>query len=146
MFVVYLGVVAAGVFGPSPGDLIKDAERGARRIGAEVRSTVAGTEEEAAPPRPAGGDLVAGLDGEDIGNILMFVPFGLLVPTRWPRWRWWTVPAGVALSSGIELTQRFLSWRSPSLSDVQWNSVGAAVGFALWLLASTLRHRRAPAR
>lgn len=43
-------------------------------------------------------------------------------------------PRGWALSAGIELTQLlFLSWRSPSLTDIRWNSLGAVLGFSLWL-------------
>ena len=134
LFVLYLAVVAFGVFGPNPGEALDQAGQGARRIEAKVRTAVpGGSAAVASGPAPTR-DVVGGLSSEDVGNIVMFMPFGVLFPTRWPRWRRWTIPAGVALSAGIELTQLlFLSWRSPSLIDIRWNSIGAVLGFSLWL-------------
>lgn len=134
VFVLYLMVVAVGVFGPEPGEPLDQTVGGVRRIEAEVRSVISGGDSEAGstPARTRG--VIGGLDAEDVGNIVVFVPLGVLFPARWPRWRWWTIPAGVALSASIELTQLlFLSWRSPSLIDVRWNSLGAVLGFSLWL-------------
>jgi|GEM_PF-3092139 len=142
VFVLYLAVVAYGVFGPSPGERLSQAGHGARQIDVEVRSAVPGRGGGTESGHPQTRDLVPDLDTADVGNIVMFVPFGLLFPTRWPRWRWWTIPAGVALSLAIELTQgTFLSWRTPSFTDVRWNSLGAIVGFVLWLVASAIRRR-----
>jgi len=77
----------------------------------------------------------------------MFVFWGVLFPVVLPRRRWWAVPAGAALSGMIELIQLlFLSWRSPSLNDIGWNTFGAILGFILWLAASALWQRRPSAR
>lgn len=92
-------------------------------------------------PNP-GRHVIAGLDALDVANVVMFVPFGVLFPTFRPRWRRWTIPAGVALSASIELTQLvFLSWRTASLTDVCLNSFGAVLGFALWLGGRAVRRR-----
>jgi len=144
--VLFLAVVAFGVFGPDPGQPVNRVGAGARRIGEEVRSAAPGGRVGAGPTPAPAGDLVGGLSSEEVGNIVMFVPFGLLFPSRWPRWRRWTIPAGVALSAGIELTQGlFLSWRSPSLIDIRWNSLGAVLGFSLWLAGRAALRRRLPA-
>ena len=131
---VIAAVVLFGVFGPGPGEGIERASDRVQRVGDEVR---------AAAPERVEEDLGGGrvldrlrelIDAEDIGNVLMFVPFGLYLPLRHRRLRWWTVPIGAAVSAAIELTQLvFLSWRTPSLADVAWNTVGTAVGLSLWL-------------
>ncbi len=136
-FVLYVGVVAFGVFGPNPGDEVNRVGDGLRQVEDEVRSAVP-RGSAPSPETPVGrrdGDWLFGeLTAEDVGNIAMFVPFGALFPFLWPRWRWWTIPAGVAISALVELVQLlFLSWRDPSVSDVRWNGLGATVGFALWL-------------
>lgn len=108
-----------------------------------MRSAAPGGRADHGPTPVQTNDLVWGLSSEDVGNIVMFVPFGVLFPARWPRWRRWTIPGGVALSAGIELTQLlFLSWRSPSLIDIRWNSLGAVLGFSLWLGGRAILRRR----
>lgn len=131
---VYLAVVAWGVFGPSPGDQLDEAGDRIRQVEAEVRDVADG----GGGGSTGDGDedrLFEGVSAEDVGNVAMFVPLGVLFPLRWRRWAWWTVPAGIALSGAIELTQLvLLSWRSPDLTDVRFNSLGAVVGFVLWLV------------
>lgn len=148
VFALYLAGVGYGVFGPNPGDHIERAAHRAQRTEAQVRSGLNGSDGDD-DGRGATPDLVPDLKAEEMANIAMFVPFGLLFPAWWPRRRWWTVAVAAAVSAAIELTQwAFLSWRSPSLGDVRWNTVGAACGFALWLAARALldasRVRRHP--
>lgn len=127
--VVYLAVVAWGTLGPQPGEEI---DRVAHQAKAAERAM---SGEPAAPA--AAEPRFAGLSGEDVGNIAMFVPFGLLVPLRFRRWRWWTLPAGVAISGAIELTQlALLPHRSPEWTDVRWNSLGVLVGVGLWAVGA----------
>lgn len=134
--VSYLAIVAFGVFGPDPVDPIETAGDGARKVAGEIRSAIPGSPAAESPGGPADHRLLGGLRDEDIANIAMFVPLGLLFPLVFPRWRWWTVIAGVAASATIEGIQLvFLTWRSPSLSDIALNGLGGAVGFALWLAA-----------
>jgi len=70
---------------------------------------------------------------ESFANVLLFVPFGLLIallsPTRW----WWAVVVGLILVAiCIELGQAaFLPGRVASLGDVIANSAGGAVGVAI---------------
>ncbi|MET0728658.1 MAG: VanZ family protein [Acidimicrobiales bacterium] len=142
LFGVYLAGVAYGVFGPNPGSEITRAGERVREVEAEVRSLPPGDTAEGSPARS--GNRVAGVTTEDLANIAMFVPFGLLFPMRWPRWSRWTVLAGAGLSAGIELTQwAFLSWRYPSADDVLWNTAGAALGYAAWLVAGAAGERAA---
>ena len=70
---------------------------------------------------------------EILANVVLFVPFGLLiallVPTRW----WWLVVVGlIAIAAAIELGQAlFLPGRVASLDDVIANSTGGVVGVAI---------------
>lgn len=70
---------------------------------------------------------------ESFANVVLFVPFGLLiallVPTRW----WWLVVVGlVAVAAAIELGQAlFLPGRVASADDVLANSTGGVVGVVL---------------
>lgn len=132
----YLLVVAWGTLGPAPDEEIDRVATGAKAAGRVVTGENVPADERgaASPSSPRFGDL----SGEEVGNVAMFVPFGVLVPLRFRRWRWWTVPAGVALSGLIELTQLVvLSHRSAEWRDMGWNSLGALVGFALWGLGAT---------
>lgn len=78
---------------------------------------------------------------EAVANVVLFVPFGLLVGLLMAARRWLVVPAGLLLSSLIETGQRlFLPDRVPSVQDVILNTLGACVG---WLvLTATARHAR----
>lgn len=150
VMVIIAAVILFGVFGPGPGEGIEQASDGVQRLGEEVR---------AAAPARVEEDLEGGraldrfrelFDAEDIGNVLMFIPLGFYLPLRHRRLRWWTVPIGAGVSVAIELTQLlFLSWRTPSLVDVAFNTVGTTVGLLLWLgghllLAPWRRHAAGP--
>lgn len=80
---------------------------------------------------------------ENLGNILMFFPFGLLYPIFDERARWkQTVPAGVALSVGIELLQPVFG-RSFDVNDIILNSVGVIISAtAYFILENTARRGR----
>ena len=135
LLVVYLAAVAASVFGASPDRLLNEGAEKSRRLEAAAVAAANGDRSVAALRSAPTRELVPALDAEEVGNVLMFVPFGLLFPVAVPRLRRWTIPVGVSLSAGIELVQRmFLPWRSPTVNDIVWNSLGAAIGFSLWLL------------
>ncbi|MFD1212036.1 VanZ family protein [Arthrobacter sp. GCM10027362] len=65
-------------------------------------------------------------------NVLLFLPFGLLVGALlpWPR-RWLALVLAAALSGAVELAQYlFLDERVGTFQDVLANSLGAALGAA----------------
>ena len=79
-----------------------------------------------------------------VANILLFIPLGLLLAGAWlvdrPGWlRAWLavltiVPLMAALSVAIEFTQVFFPRRTVSLNDIMAETVGGALGLALWIL------------
>ena len=83
-----------------------------------------------------------------VGNVVLFIPFGLLVPLRWPSMKSLIKVggAGFAFSSTIETLQLLLgNGRSATAQDVILNTVGSAAGYGL-LMAILARHRRSPSR
>lgn len=90
---------------------------------------------------PGAVDMVV---AEATANVVMFVPFGLLLPlaTRLPPWT--AVPLGAAFSTAIELSQLALfPSRFATVQDVVMNTLGAALGWAL--LRFALQGRTGPA-
>jgi len=76
-----------------------------------------------------------------VGNLLAFVPLGLLLPAANRRIGWpLVVLAGFALSAAIELTQYGLSlyvghgYRAADVDDVIVNVAGTIVGLALFAI------------
>jgi glycopeptide antibiotics resistance protein len=81
------------------------------------------------------------------GNVMLFFPFGILIPLLWKRLRFWkALQIAIALSCGIELFQYFSSawgsYRAADVNDVILNVIGASVGLALVSLARVLRGNR----
>lgn len=83
---------------------------------------------------------------EVAANVVLFVPFGLLLGLAYrgaPRLLWPTV-LGLALSLAIEFSQAaFLPARFPTVSDVAANAVGALIGAALAAATATRPKQRA---
>jgi glycopeptide antibiotics resistance protein len=82
---------------------------------------------------------------ELFGNVLLFAPFGFLLPLLIPAMRrWWrALAAGTAVSLAIELYQ--LVWpavRKPSVNDLLMNALGALLGFAGLRLTEAFLGRR----
>lgn len=75
---------------------------------------------------------------ERTGNILLFVPIGIVSHLVVPRRRWGlSLAIGPILSIGIELVQwLFLAGRTGSAGDVLVNSFGATIGVGLAALVS----------
>lgn len=76
------------------------------------------------------------------GNIVMFVPIGVLIPLATPLRYLQGVAACVVLSVAVELMQ-LATGRSSDVDDVLLNTLGAAVGAAFGAaLAGLLRRRQ----
>lgn len=78
-------------------------------------------------------------------NVVMFVPFGVLVGLLVRRW-WLVVLLGFGLSAAIELAQLFfLPTRVATVQDVVVNTLGAALGvLGLHLVRWRMARRRVP--
>lgn len=81
----------------------------------------------------------AGVGTLNILNIIMFAPLGFLLPLIWPQCRKLssTVLLGFQFSLMIELLQLF-NRRATDIDDLLMNTIGASVGFVLWLLYQKL--------
>ncbi len=77
------------------------------------------------------------------GNMLLFLPTGLLLPVVWPAFRkfWKCLLACVLCSVGIETVQFLLTVtglisRTTDVDDVILNTLGAAAGYGLYAAAN----------
>jgi glycopeptide antibiotics resistance protein len=82
---------------------------------------------------------------ELFGNMLLFAPFGFLLPLLFPAMRrWWqALAAGAGVSLAIELYQ--LVWpgvRKADVNDVLMNALGALLGLAALRLTEIFLGRR----
>ena len=128
--VVYLLALAGILFWPSPVD---------RPIDGALTHTIDWLHNHGVP-----GWLVGYRKIEFVANILLFVPFGIVLALRLPRRRWFfAVPLAAAVSGAVELAQAlFLPQRFPAWSDVLANTSGALIGALLVLFMwRRLRHR-----
>lgn len=75
-----------------------------------------------------------------IGNVLLFVPTGILMPLIYPKMnRFWKVfLAGMGLSLTIELMQLPFASRVTDVDDLILNTVGAAAGYILYWIVRTI--------
>ena len=70
----------------------------------------------------------------ELGNLLLFLPFGFLLPFVWKKARLWRVVlAGAALSFVIEVGQIVVA-RSTDIDDLIANTLGALAGYGLFAL------------
>ncbi len=69
--------------------------------------------------------------GDILGNVVLFVPLGLLARLAWPRQRLWVLLLWSGLLALlVQLAQLFLPSRDASLQDVLWNLLGVILGIA----------------
>lgn len=82
---------------------------------------------------------------EFAANILLFVPFGIILVLRLHRRLWWlAIVIAAAVSGAVELAQAlFLPERVPAWSDIVANTSGALIGAMLVLCIWSLRRRHA---
>ena len=74
---------------------------------------------------------------QNINNILVFIPFGVLFPGK--RWKQLLITA-VLFSTAIEAVQYALNLGWCEIDDVICNVLGAAAGFGLWKLIKGKMH------
>lgn len=68
-----------------------------------------------------------------LGNIIMFLPFGLFPPLLWRGYTWKrALAAGVCVTGFIECWQ-LLVGRAFDIDDLMLNTLGTLCGFWLWL-------------
>ena len=68
-----------------------------------------------------------------IGNVVMFIPLGLL-PAIWQRQRkfgWYALTVSIVILL-IELLQLFTTLGSADVDDFLFNLLGALIGFGIW--------------
>lgn len=68
-------------------------------------------------------------------NVLLFMPFGFLLPFIWERFKSWKTvfTAGFCLSFFIEMAQIF-TYRLTDIDDLLLNSLGAVLGYGIAVL------------
>lgn len=67
-----------------------------------------------------------------IGNVVLFIPFGMALRWRWPSLGVVAVAGcALALSAGVEVAQATLGGRWANVTDVITNTVGGAIGAML---------------
>jgi len=79
-----------------------------------------------------------------VGNVVMFIPFGLLMPILYKKMNHWLyiVFIGFSCSLVIELVQAaFTLTRRGTVDDLFFNTVGALLGYLLFRIGHTIyRH------
>ncbi|MED9948162.1 MAG: VanZ family protein [Peptacetobacter hiranonis] len=68
-------------------------------------------------------------------NIIMFIPFGLLLPIIWSEFKSFkkTTKAGLLFSLFIEITQIF-NFRATDIDDLMMNTLGTIIGFGIYYI------------
>ncbi|WP_336864792.1 VanZ family protein [Peribacillus frigoritolerans] len=71
-----------------------------------------------------------------IGNIILFMPLGFLLPFKYKRINKYVKSAlvGFIVSVFIELTQLLLPYRQTDIDDVILNTLGTGIGYGLYNL------------
>jgi glycopeptide antibiotics resistance protein len=71
-------------------------------------------------------------------NIILFVPFGFLLSVKVKGWK--VVLIGTGVSFLIELIQYVTGRGLAEIDDLTANTIGAALGFLLWMVVRNHRH------
>jgi glycopeptide antibiotics resistance protein len=137
--VLYVAILVASTLYPLP--LVRHRMDDAPRVNAVPLLTLA----RCVRGSPAGPPETRLFCAENVvGNIILFVPLGVLVPLVWPQRSAVADVSRIALavSVSVEATQyaeRWLGWfRSVDVDDVLFNVVGASIGC---LLVATVARR-----
>lgn len=71
--------------------------------------------------------------GDVLGNVLLFIPYGLFGRCVWTVRR--TLWTGVVLAVALQVAQFWIDGRAPQIQDAIWNTVGLAAGLGFAGLA-----------
>ena len=86
-------------------------------------------------------------DTERLLNTLLLMPLGATIALLLSRRLWpLAILAGFALSATVEYAQAWIPGRVPDPEDVFWNTLGAAIGVAIAVIARGLSQRRRATR
>ena len=79
-----------------------------------------------------------------LGNVAMFVPFGVFLPVNWPRLQraWKAIPVGLLSIILVEITQLLTLRGRCDVDDVLLNMMGIILGYGLWRFVEFCRHRK----
>ena len=79
-----------------------------------------------------------------LGNIAMFVPFGVFLPAMWPKLRrfWKTSLAGFFSILVVEICQLMTLRGRFDIDDLLLNTIGIMVGYGLWRMAHPTRKKK----
>lgn len=88
--------------------------------------------------------LQYGIDISQILNIIMFMPFGFLLPLIWKNCRslFPVLMSGFSYSLAIEFCQLFNN-RVTDVNDLIMNTLGAVCGYLIWVIYQRLFHQKA---
>ncbi|PLS01504.1 VanZ family protein [Neobacillus cucumis] len=69
-----------------------------------------------------------------IGNVILFLPFGFLLPLRWSKVNtiYKAVLIGSLFSIFIEMAQIIYAYRMTDIDDVLLNTLGTAIGYKIY--------------
>lgn len=75
------------------------------------------------------------------GNILGFIPYGMILPVILPKMRqgFLVVLSGLMLSLGVEVLQLVTGAGCFDVDDLLLNSLGAFVGYLIFMVLNTMR-------
>ena len=133
VFVLYLSGVASATLGPNHGSSARAEATGVRLQPSLAALTCTST------GLRSGSRAQFFCKHNAVGNVLLFIPLGILLPLVWMRLRFWSgMLIAIALSAGIEILQYLSrtwgSYRLADVNDVILNSAGAAFGLVLVML------------
>ena len=80
------------------------------------------------------------------GNVLLFVPFGAILPVLHRNFRRFpvTLLCGILLSVSVEIIQYISCRGSCDVDDVLLNTLGCAAGYVIFALIKHLAVRKRP--
>jgi len=131
IFVVYLSALAAVTLEPNhPSRAVAEA-----MVNVELRPDLASLTCSSAL-LPSGSTAQGFCVRNARGNLLLFIPLGILLPLVWRRLRFWKgLQIAIAVSCSIELLQYVSrvwgSYRTADVNDFILNVLGAALGLGL---------------